>query len=109
MRSKEEADDYRYCPEPDRLRLELDAAWVEEIKVSLPELPDEKKARFVKDFGLPVYDAGVLVADRDTAAFFETVSEGRDAELAANWLIGDYFAALNRSGDRKSTRLNSSH
>src|SRR3546814_821308 len=98
MRSKEEAHDYRYFPDPDLLPLELDAAWVEEIKVSLPELPDEKKARFVKDFGLPVYDAGVLVADRDTAAFFETVAEGRDAKLAANWLIGDYFAALNRSG-----------
>src|SRR3546814_8270746 len=82
MRSKEEAHDYRYFPDPDLLPLELDAAWVEEIKVSLPELPDEKKARFVKDFGLPVYDAGVLVADRDTAAFFETVAEGRDAKLA---------------------------
>jgi aspartyl-tRNA(Asn)/glutamyl-tRNA(Gln) amidotransferase subunit B len=98
MRSKEEAHDYRYFPDPDLLPLELDSAWVEDIMTRLPELPDEKKARFVKDFGLPIYDAGVLVADRDTAAFFETVAEGRDAKLAANWVIGDYFGALNRSG-----------
>ncbi|WP_193370889.1 Asp-tRNA(Asn)/Glu-tRNA(Gln) amidotransferase subunit GatB [Pelagibius marinus] len=98
MRSKEEAHDYRYFPDPDLLPLELDPAWVETIKVSLPELPDEKKARFVKDFGLPIYDAGVLVADRDTAAFYETVAEGRDPKLAANWVIGDYFGALNKSG-----------
>ncbi|MGD1878961.1 MAG: Asp-tRNA(Asn)/Glu-tRNA(Gln) amidotransferase subunit GatB [Kiloniellaceae bacterium] len=98
MRSKEEAHDYRYFPDPDLLPLELDAAWVEGIKAGLPELPDDKKARFVKDFGLPVYDAGVLVADRDTAAFFETVAEGRDPKLAANWVIGDYFGALNKSG-----------
>jgi aspartyl-tRNA(Asn)/glutamyl-tRNA(Gln) amidotransferase subunit B len=99
MRSKEEAHDYRYFPDPDLLPLELDADWVKEIEAGLPELPDEKKARFVKDFGLPVYDAGVLVADRDTAAFFETVAAGRDAKLAANWVIGDYFGALNKSGD----------
>jgi aspartyl-tRNA(Asn)/glutamyl-tRNA(Gln) amidotransferase subunit B len=99
MRSKEEAHDYRYFPDPDLLPLELDADWVEDIKASLPELPDEKKVRFVKDFGLPVYDAGVLVADRDTGAFFETVAAGRDAKLAANWVIGDYFGALNKSGD----------
>ncbi len=98
MRSKEEAHDYRYFPDPDLLPLELDPAWVENIKVGLPELPDEKKARFVKDFGLPVYDAGVLVADRDTAAFYEAVAEGRDPKLAANWVIGDYFGALNKSG-----------
>ncbi|MGF1594767.1 MAG: Asp-tRNA(Asn)/Glu-tRNA(Gln) amidotransferase GatCAB subunit B, partial [Kiloniellaceae bacterium] len=98
MRSKEEAHDYRYFPDPDLLPLELDRAWVADIETRLPELPDEKKARFVKDFGLPVYDAGVLVADRDTAAFFETVAEGRDAKLAANWVIGDYFGALNKSG-----------
>jgi len=98
MRSKEEAHDYRYFPDPDLLPLELDPAWVEDIKASLPELPDEKKARFVKDFGLPVYDAGVLVADRDTAAFYETVAEGRDPKLAANWVIGDYFGALNKTG-----------
>ena len=98
MRSKEEAHDYRYFPDPDLLPLELDAAWVKGIEQDLPELPDEKKARFVKDFGLPVYDAGVLVADRDTAAFYETVAEARDPKLAANWVIGDYFGALNKSG-----------
>jgi aspartyl-tRNA(Asn)/glutamyl-tRNA(Gln) amidotransferase subunit B len=98
MRSKEEAHDYRYFPDPDLLPLELDPAWVKDIEAGLPELPDDKKARFVEDFGLPVYDAGVLVADRDTAAFFETVAKGRDPKLAANWVIGDYFAALNRSG-----------
>ncbi len=98
MRSKEEAHDYRYFPDPDLLPLELDAAWVEDIKAGLPELPDEKKARFIKDFGLPAYDAGVLVADRDTAAFYETVAKGRDPKLAANWVIGDYFGALNKSG-----------
>jgi aspartyl-tRNA(Asn)/glutamyl-tRNA(Gln) amidotransferase subunit B len=103
MRNKEEAHDYRYFPDPDLLPLELDAAWVEEIKASLPELPDEKKARFVKDFGLPVYDAGVLVADRETAAFYETVAAGRDPKLAANWVIGDYFGALNKSGAELSS------
>ncbi|MGF1629603.1 MAG: Asp-tRNA(Asn)/Glu-tRNA(Gln) amidotransferase subunit GatB [Kiloniellaceae bacterium] len=103
MRSKEEAHDYRYFPDPDLLPLELDPTWVEDIKARLPELPDEKKARFVKDFGLPIYDAGVLVADRDTAAFFETVAKGRDAKLAANWVIGDYFGALNKSGAELQT------
>ncbi|WP_420348653.1 Asp-tRNA(Asn)/Glu-tRNA(Gln) amidotransferase subunit GatB [Pelagibius sp.] len=98
MRSKEEAHDYRYFPDPDLLPLELDAAWVEEIKASLPELPDTKKARFIGDFGLPAYDAGVLVADRETAAFYETVAEGRDPKLAANWVIGEFFGALNKSG-----------
>src|SRR3546814_20145521 len=97
MRSKEEAHDYRYFPDPDLLPLELDAAWVKEIEASLPELPDEKKARFVKDSGLPVYDAGVLVADRDTAAFFDTVASGRDPTPAANWITGQYFGALNRT------------
>lgn len=98
MRSKEEAHDYRYFPDPDLLPLELDPAWVEEIKASLPELPDAKKTRFVGDFGLPAYDAGVLVADRETAAFYEAVAEGRDPKLAANWVIGEYFGALNKSG-----------
>jgi aspartyl-tRNA(Asn)/glutamyl-tRNA(Gln) amidotransferase subunit B len=98
MRTKEEAHDYRYFPDPDLLPLELDAAWIEQIEAGLPELPDEKKARFIQDFGLPAYDAGVLVADRDTAAFFESVAEGRDPKLAANWVIGEFFGALNRSG-----------
>ncbi|MCZ4280334.1 Asp-tRNA(Asn)/Glu-tRNA(Gln) amidotransferase subunit GatB [Kiloniella laminariae] len=98
MRSKEEAHDYRYFPDPDLLPLVLDPAWVEEIKKTIPELPDEKKARFIKDFGLSAYDAGILVADRDRAAFYEAVAEGRDAKLAANWVMGDYFGALNKSG-----------
>ena len=98
MRSKEEAHDYRYFPDPDLLPLELDPAWIEEIKASLPELPDAKKARFMSGFGLPAYDAGVLVADRETAAFFEAVAEGRDAKLAANWVTGEFFGALNKSG-----------
>jgi len=98
MRSKEEAHDYRYFPDPDLLPLELDPTWVEAIKASLPELPDAKKSRFISDLELSTYDAGVLVADQDTAAFFETVAKGRDAKLAANWVIGDYFGALNKSG-----------
>ena len=98
MRSKEEAHDYRYFPDPDLLPLELDPAWIEEIKASLPELPDAKKARFMSGFGLPAYDAGVLVADRKTAAFFEAVAEGRDAKLTANWVTGEFFGALNKSG-----------
>ena len=98
MRSKEDAHDYRYFPDPDLLPLVLDEDWVEELKRGLPELPDAKRARFVIQYGLPVYDAGVLVAEKETAAFFETVARGRDARLAANWMTGDFFAALNRTG-----------
>ena len=98
LRSKEDAHDYRYFPDPDLLPLVLDENWVEELKRGLPELPDAKRARFVAEYGLPVYDAGVLVADKETAAFFETVAKGRDARLAANWMTGDFFAALNRTG-----------
>ncbi len=98
MRSKEEAHDYRYFPDPDLLPLVLDPDWVEEIRRSLPELPDAKKARFVTDFGLTAYDAGVLVAERETADFYEAVAKDRDAKLAANWLTGEFFGALNRSG-----------
>ncbi len=98
MRSKEEAHDYRYFPDPDLLPLVLDPVWVEEIRRGLPELPDAKKARFVDDFGLSAYDAGVLVDERETADFYEAVAKGRDAKLAANWLTGEYFGALNRSG-----------
>ncbi len=98
MRSKEDAHDYRYFPDPDLLPLVLDESWVEELKRGLPELPDAKRARFVADYGLPVYDAGVLVAEKETAAFYETVAKGRDAKLAANWMMGDFFAALNRTG-----------
>ncbi len=98
MRSKEDAHDYRYFPEPDLLPLVLDEAWVAELKSKLPELPDEKRRRFCDQYGIPFYDAGVLVADQTTADFYETVAKGRDARLAANWISGDFFAALNRTG-----------
>jgi aspartyl-tRNA(Asn)/glutamyl-tRNA(Gln) amidotransferase subunit B len=98
MRSKEEAHDYRYFPDPDLLPLVLDPAWVEGIKATLPELPDEKKKRFIDVYGLSPYDAGVLVADQERAAFYETVAKGRDPKIAANWVTGDLFGALNRSG-----------
>ena len=98
MRSKEDAHDYRYFPDPDLLPLMLDESWVESLKASLPELPDAKRARFVAGYGLAPYDAGVLVAEQAVAEFFETVARGRDARLAANWITGDFFAALNRTG-----------
>lgn len=98
MRSKEEAHDYRYFPDPDLLPLELDADWVEDIKAGLPELPDEKKARFIADYKLSVYDAGVLVNEKARAEYFETVAKGRDAKMAANWVTGDLFGALNKAG-----------
>ena len=98
MRSKEEAHDYRYFPDPDLLPLELDAAWVEEIKAGLPELPDEKKARLVGDYGLSPYDASVLVVEAENADFFEAVAKGRDAKTAANWVTGSLFGALNKAG-----------
>ena len=98
MRSKEEAHDYRYFPDPDLLPLELDPEAVAALKAKLPELPDEKKARFVRDFGLSPYDAGQLVAERETAEYFETVAKGRDAKLAANWVINELFGRLNKDG-----------
>ncbi len=98
MRSKEDAHDYRYFPDPDLLPLVLDEAWIAELKSGLPELPDAKRARFVRDYGLPSYDAGVLVAEQATADFYETVAKGRDAKAAANLLMGDFFAAMNRLG-----------
>ncbi len=97
LRSKEDAHDYRYFPDPDLLPLVLDEAWVAALKAELPELPDAKRTRFVAEHGLSPYDAGVLVADQETAAFFETVAHGRDAKQAANWMMGDVFAALNRT------------
>jgi aspartyl-tRNA(Asn)/glutamyl-tRNA(Gln) amidotransferase subunit B len=96
MRSKEEAHDYRYFPDPDLLPLELTEAYVEDLKRGLPELPDEKKARFMHEHGLSGYDAGILTSERETAAFFETVAEGRDAKLAANWVINELAGRLNR-------------
>ncbi len=98
MRSKEEAHDYRYFPDPDLLPLEIDAAFVDDLKAHLPELPDEKKARFIRDFGLSPYDAGVLVAERETADYFEAVAKGRDAKAAANWVINELFGRLNKEG-----------
>ncbi|MCF8477883.1 MAG: Asp-tRNA(Asn)/Glu-tRNA(Gln) amidotransferase subunit GatB [Pseudolabrys sp.] len=98
MRSKEEAHDYRYFPDPDLLPLELSPSLVAELKSNLPELPDEKKARFVADFGLSAYDAGQLVAERDTALYFEAVATGRDAKLAANWVINELSGRLNKDG-----------
>lgn len=96
MRSKEDAHDYRYFPDPDLLPLEVEQAWIDEIRASLPELPDEKRRRFEADYGLSHYDAGVLTAEADKAAFFETVARGRDAKLAANWVSQELFGYLNR-------------
>jgi aspartyl-tRNA(Asn)/glutamyl-tRNA(Gln) amidotransferase subunit B len=98
MRSKEQAHDYRYFPDPDLLPLELDPAWVERLRAELPELPDAKQARFVRDYGLRAEDAAVLVAERATAEYFEKATAGRDPKAAANWVIGDLFGALNRLG-----------
>ena len=103
MRSKEEAHDYRYFPDPDLLPLELDPDWVEKIRASLPELPDAKKARFVKDYGLSAGDAAVLVADREDADFFEAVAKGRkDPKLAGNWVINEFYGRLNKAGQRRA-------
>jgi aspartyl-tRNA(Asn)/glutamyl-tRNA(Gln) amidotransferase subunit B len=98
MRSKEEAHDYRYFPDPDLLPLEFDRAYVEDLAQHLPELPDAKKARFIKDYGLSAYDAGVLVGERASADFFEAVTKGRDGKTAANWVINELFGRLNREG-----------
>ncbi|WP_371227532.1 Asp-tRNA(Asn)/Glu-tRNA(Gln) amidotransferase subunit GatB [Roseovarius sp. 2305UL8-3] len=96
MRSKEEAHDYRYFPDPDLLPLEIEQAWVDDIKASLPELPDEKKARFVGEFGLSEYDASVLTADVANAAYFEEAAQGRDGKLVANWVINELFGRLKK-------------
>jgi aspartyl-tRNA(Asn)/glutamyl-tRNA(Gln) amidotransferase subunit B len=98
MRSKEEAHDYRYFPDPDLLPVELEEEFVARIEAGLPELPDERKARFVRDHGLSPYDAGVLVAEAATADYFETVTRGRDAKQAANWVVNDLFGLLGKAG-----------
>jgi len=98
MRSKEEAHDYRYFPDPDLLPLELAQDEVDALKAQLPELPDEKRARFIAAFGLSAYDAAVLVAERETAEYFEVVAKGRDAKSAANWVINELFGRLNKEG-----------
>ncbi len=115
MRSKEEAHDYRYFPDPDLLPLEFSQAYVDDLKQHLPELPDEKRARFMKEYGLSAYDAGVLVAERESADFFEAVfdfappgkpgalAKGRDGKLAANWVINELFGRLNKEGKDVAT------
>ncbi|MGA2290442.1 Asp-tRNA(Asn)/Glu-tRNA(Gln) amidotransferase subunit GatB [Bradyrhizobium sp.] len=102
-RSKEEAHDYRYFPDPDLLPLEFSQAYVDDLRAHLPELPDQKKARFISEFGLSAYDAGVLVAERESADFYQTVlsklaDKGRDGKLAANWVINELFGRLNKEG-----------
>ena len=98
MRSKEDAHDYRYFPDPDLLPLVLDEAWVEAIRASLPELPDALKARLISQYGLTSYDATVISEDRETAAFYEAVAKGRDPKIAANWMTVELFGALNKMG-----------
>lgn len=102
MRSKEEAHDYRYFPDPDLLPLEIEQAWVDDIAANLPELPDQKKARFMGDFGLSEYDANVLTAELDAAGYFEEVAAGRDGKMAANWVINELFGRLKKD-DRDIT------
>jgi aspartyl-tRNA(Asn)/glutamyl-tRNA(Gln) amidotransferase subunit B len=99
MRSKEEANDYRYFPDPDLLPVQIDEAFIDAVRATLPELPDEKAARFARDFGLSAYDAGVLSASRELGAYFEAVVSGLSAthaKLAANWVMGELSSALNR-------------
>ena len=98
MRSKEEAHDYRYFPDPDLLPLEIEQAWVDDIAARMPELPDAKKARFMADFGLTDYDANVLTADLDSSSYFEAVAQGRDGKMAANWVINELFGRLKKEG-----------
>jgi aspartyl-tRNA(Asn)/glutamyl-tRNA(Gln) amidotransferase subunit B len=100
MRTKEEANDYRYFPDPDLLPVVLDDAYIEALRAKLPELPDQKAARFVQQYGIPEYDAQLLTASREMAAFYEEVAAAvpGEAKLAANWVMGDFSAALNKDG-----------
>ncbi|MBB6012600.1 aspartyl-tRNA(Asn)/glutamyl-tRNA(Gln) amidotransferase subunit B [Aquamicrobium lusatiense] len=98
MRSKEEAHDYRYFPDPDLLPLEFDQAYVDALAVDLPELPDDKKTRLIEKLGLSAYDASILVSEKAIADYFEQVVVGRDGKLAANWVINDLLGALNKAG-----------
>lgn len=100
MRSKEEAHDYRYFPDPDLLPLELKSEWVAKIKETLPELPDQKKHRFMKDYGLSNYDSGILIAERTRADYYESAAKGQDSKLVANWVLNELLALLNK--DNKS-------
>ena len=103
MRSKEEAHDYRYFPDPDLLPLKLDPKNIASIKASLPELPDDKKARFISAYGLSAYDATVLIMEQNSAAYFEDVAKGRDGKIAANWVINELFGRLNKEGKTVET------
>ena len=98
MRSKEDAHDYRYFPDPDLLPLILDQEFVNKIKDSLPELPDEKKARLMNDFGLSSYDASIVISDQDISEYYEEVAKYSDYKLAANWMIVELFGVLNKEG-----------
>ena len=98
MRSKEEAHDYRYFPDPDLLPVELEAAWIEDIRKSLVELPDDKKARFISQYGLSSYDAQVLISEQDRADYYESAAKGRDAKLVANWVTNELLARLAKDG-----------
>jgi aspartyl-tRNA(Asn)/glutamyl-tRNA(Gln) amidotransferase subunit B len=103
MRSKEDAHDYRYFPDPDLLPLVLEQDWVDSLKAALPELPDAKRARFQQEYGITFYDAGVLVAEQAVADYYEAVARGRDGRLAVSWVTGDLFAALNRTSNTIET------
>ncbi|MCX5615700.1 Asp-tRNA(Asn)/Glu-tRNA(Gln) amidotransferase subunit GatB [Bombella sp. TMW 2.2559] len=98
LRTKEDAHDYRYFPESDLLPLVIEQSWVDELKAALPELPEDKRARLEKEYGVSRYESGVLTAEQSVADFYETVARGADARLATNWILGDFFAALNRTG-----------
>ena len=98
MRSKEEADDYRYFPDPDLLPLELDPAWIKQIEATLPELPDDKRHRLMNEYGLSAYDAGVLVTEGARADYFEAAAKGRDAKLVANWVTNELLGHLAKDG-----------
>jgi aspartyl-tRNA(Asn)/glutamyl-tRNA(Gln) amidotransferase subunit B len=98
MRAKEFAHDYRYFPDPDLLPLTLKPEYVEEIRRTLAELPDQRKQRYIDDFGLSAYDASVLTAEKEASEYYERLASGRDPKLAANWLITNLFAVLNKQG-----------
>lgn len=97
MRSKEDAHDYRYFPDPDLLPVDLEEGFVDDLRGQLPELPDQKKHRFMSDYGLSLYDASVLIAEKERTDFYETVAKGRDAKLAANWVLNELLGALNKA------------
>ncbi|MGY8605423.1 Asp-tRNA(Asn)/Glu-tRNA(Gln) amidotransferase subunit GatB [Gluconobacter cerinus] len=98
LRSKEDAHDYRYFPDPDLLPLVIEQSWVDELEAALPELPEAKRDRLEREYGVSRYEASVLTAEQAVADFYETVAKGADARLATNWMLGDFFAALNRTG-----------